>query len=325
MSSVRKPSIILSKVQRCIAQPLQPRYSVQWLRHQVSAVSVSTSHGDYDLGNQNKECLIDVFDTLEKLFRGIDGPYRYSAKKKELANITQLGHIKHDDESDDIIFDDKLEEMRHEIQSELRDIQEKLTIVISRREFRTFHEEKRIRNLIRRHLNGCRTVKDIQRVIAVAVQRRVTAEGILNCWQTLCRAFYRAREHTSDARIASAMVGLIAYLHVLKSMIVPVSIASVAIKFAARSRNLTMMKRLLWEFKSQGWAINQKLFRCIIAKCSIGRRGFGEVRNGRWKKSDLLTVLLGPLHDEERKEPHHLETFLKSQRATLEGMGNMAR
>jgi hypothetical protein len=260
--------------------------------------------------NQKKECSIDVFDTLEKLFRGIDGPYRFNAKKKGLANIT-LGHIKQLDESDDINFDDRLEEMRHEIQSELRDIQEKLTIVISRREFRSFHEEKQIRSLIRRHLNGCRTVKDIQRVIAVAVQRRVTAEGFLDCWHTLCRAFYRVRDHTSDVRIASAMLGLIAYFHILKGMVVPVNIVTVAIKFAARSRNLAMTRRLLWEFKCQGWAMNHKMFRSIIAKCSIGRSGFGEVRNGRWKKSDILAVLLGPLHDEARKEPHHLETFLK--------------
>lgn len=271
---------------------------------------VSTSQGEYSLGNQNKECSIDLFDTLEKLFRGIDGPYRYNAKKKELAYITRLGHIKHPDESDDINFDDRLEEMRYEIQSELRDIQEKLTIVISRREFRTFHEEKQIRSLIRTHLNGCRTVKDIQRVIAVAVQRRVTAEAILGCWHTLCRAFYRARERTSDARIASAMLGLIAYFHILKGMNIPINIATVAIKFAVRSRNLTMTRRLLWEFKRQGWAMNHKLFRSIIAKCSIGRRGFGEVRNNRWKRSDILSVLLGPLHDEARKEPHHLETFL---------------
>ena len=311
MSFVRKSSIILSRVQRCIAQPLQPRYPVQWHRRQFSVASVPTSQCDYDPGSKKKECPIDVFDTLEKLFRGIDGPYQYNAKKKGLTNITQLGYIKHLNESDDTIFDDKLEEMRHEIQSELRDIQEKLTIVISRREFRTFHEEKQIRGLIRRHLNGCTTVKDIQRVIAVAVQRRITAEGILDSWHTLCRAFYRARELTSDERIASAMVGLVAYFHILKAMIVPVNIATVAIKFAMRSRNLTITRRLLWEFKRQGWAMNHKLFRSIIAKCSIGRRGFGEVRNGRWKKSDLLAVLLGPLHDEVRKEPHHLETFLK--------------
>jgi len=308
MSFVRKPSIILSSVQRCIAHSLQPRSSVQWLRHQFSAASVSTTQGDHDLRNQYP---VDVFDTLEKLFRGIDGPYRYNAKKKRLANITRLGYVKNPDDCDDPSFDERLEEKRYEIQSELRDIQEKLTIVISRREFRTFREAKQVRSLIRRHLNGCRTVKDIQRVVAVAAQRRVTAEGIFDCWHTLCRAFYRARERTSDARIASAMIGLIAYFHILKRIIVPVDVATVAIKFAARSRSLTMTRRLLWEFKSQGWAMNHKLFRSIIAKCSIGRRGFGEVRNGCWKKSDLNIVLLGPLHDEAKKEPHHLETFLK--------------
>src|SRR5579871_6515126 len=133
MFFVRKPSIIISRLQRCITKPLQPHYSVQWLRHQFSVVSVPINEAEYDLRNQNKLCSIDVFDTLEKLFRGIDGPYRYNAKKKELTNITRLGYIKHPDESDDINFDDRLEEMRHEIQSELHDIQEKLTIVISRR------------------------------------------------------------------------------------------------------------------------------------------------------------------------------------------------
>lgn len=311
MSFARKPSIVLLRLQRCTVQSFRPLRSIQWLRHQSLIARASAAQSDHDLGNRNKDGHIDAFDTLDKLFRGIGGPYEYNAKKKGLAYITRLGYVKDLDESDGIIFDDRLEEMRHEIQSQLRDIQEKLTIVISRREFRTSHGEKRIRGLIRRHLDACRTVKDIQRVVAVAAQRRITAAGILDCWHALCRAFYRAREHASDTRIASAMVGLIAYFRILKGMNVPVNFTTVAIKFAARSRNLATMRRLLWEFKSQGWTMNHKLFRSIIAKCSIGRRGFGEVRNGRWKRSDLLTVLLGPLHDEARKVPHHLETFLK--------------
>lgn len=45
------------------------------------------------------------------------------------------------------------------------------------------------------------------------------------------------------------------------------------------------------------------------AKMSIGKRGLGEIRNGRWLKRDLLQVLLG-FDDPDTERPYHLESFL---------------
>lgn len=58
--------------------------------------------------------------------------------------------------------------------------------------------------------------------------------------------------------------------------------------------------------------MNANVFRSVIAKFSIGHRGLGEIRNGRWNRSDLLQVLKGfgdctHLPDSEQ---YHLGTFL---------------
>lgn len=55
--------------------------------------------------------------------------------------------------------------------------------------------------------------------------------------------------------------------------------------------------------------MNSHSFRSVIAKCSIGHRGLGELRNGKWKRGELLQVLLGFEGDEE-KPACHLGSFL---------------
>lgn len=106
------------------------------------------------------------------------------------------------------------------------------------------------------------------------------------------------------------MIGLIAYIK-MKNLPISPELLSVGVRFAARSRRVALMARFLREIRKAGEGMRAKLFRAIVAKCSVGRRGFGEVRNGRWRKSDLLAVLLGPLHNESiGEEPFHLEVFL---------------
>jgi len=56
--------------------------------------------------------------------------------------------------------------------------------------------------------------------------------------------------------------------------------------------------------------VNANLFRSVIAKFSIGVRGLGEIRNGRWKRGDMLQILLRFKDVDPDEEPYHLGTFL---------------
>jgi hypothetical protein len=56
--------------------------------------------------------------------------------------------------------------------------------------------------------------------------------------------------------------------------------------------------------------MSSNMFRSIIAKCSIGHRGLGEIRNGRWKRGELLQVLMGFEGDEDSRPKCHLGSFL---------------
>jgi hypothetical protein len=84
------------------------------------------------------------------------------------------------------------------------------------------------------------------------------------------------------------------------------------LKFAARARSLAGMKRHLKVVHDEGLVMSSNMFRSVIAKCSIGHRGLGEIRNGRWRRRDLIQVLTG--FDDTRhlspEQQYHLGTIL---------------
>jgi len=73
---------------------------------------------------------------------------------------------------------------------------------------------------------------------------------------------------------------------------------------------LKSMKKHFRALRREGLGMSSNMFRSIIAKCSIGHRGLGEIRNGRWKRGDLVQVLLGFDGDREMP-PCHLGSFLE--------------
>jgi len=287
MSLLRTSLLLPSNTCKYLIQPIKCQNSHQWLRYRSSAVIASTLRGNTSLKASDEDAL------------QMNGEFVIPPRDIDRSN-----------DDPEVEPESRLEELRREIQSKLRDIEEELTITISRHLFRELSHPWALRRLILQHFKACSTVKDIYRVVAVAVQRRTSALALMQCDVPLSHVFHQARGTTSDKRIASAMIGLISYLRI-KGLPVPPALLFSGIRFGARSRSLRLMKRFLAELKRSNVPMTLKVFRSTIAKFSVGTRGFGEIRNGRWKRSDLLTVLLGPLHDESKGEaPCHLETFM---------------
>lgn len=312
MSFVQTRHFLCTKASAYLVQSLRRLSLTQWLRWHFTAATNSTVHDDNSPSISTPADHLDTFDTLDKLYRGaehLSDHEAYGLKRRD-EYTSRLGFIHQLSSPSEIHLDTRLQELRDQIQRQLRDIKEELTVVIFRHRFRVAHDKREIRRLIRHHLDRCTTVKDIHRVIAVAVQRRRTRVQIAESAHGLARALYRARDYASDRRITHAMIGIVAYLK-MKHLTLAPELLSVGVRFAARSRRVPLMTWFLREIQAAGEGMRAKLFRAIIAKCSVGRRGFGEVRNGRWRRSDLLAVLLGPLHDESKgEEPFHLEVFL---------------
>lgn len=171
--------------------------------------------------------------------------------------------------------------------------------------------EKIIRKTFRSQLLRCLRPREVLRIVAVAFQRDRLAQTLSTLEEPLIRSMYRCRTQASDPEILSCLNAIIMRFRSANLRVAP-DLMNLAIKFAARSRSLASMKKQLSRFRAWGLHINSHLFRAIIAKCSIGNRGLGEIRNGRWRRSDLLPVLRG--FDDCRYLPpeqqYHLETFL---------------
>jgi len=73
------------------------------------------------------------------------------------------------------------------------------------------------------------------------------------------------------------------------------------------------MKKYLKLLRDSGATMTSNAFRSVIAKFSIGHRGLGEIRNGRWRREQLMQVLKGFEEDVDLppEQQYHLGTFLR--------------
>jgi hypothetical protein len=170
---------------------------------------------------------------------------------------------------------------------------------------------KQIRQILRAQLLRARHPKDLLRVAAVAMLTRSHAEQLAVLHEPVMRALYRCRETVTDAEVLATSLTIVARLR-FAGLVPHYQLLSVGAKFAARARSLNGMKKYLKLIRERRTSITSNLFRSIIAKFSIGHRGLGEIRNGRWRKTDLLQVLTGfdDCKDLPPEQQYHLGVFL---------------
>jgi hypothetical protein len=187
---------------------------------------------------------------------------------------------------------------------------------------RRAHHDKEIRVALRAQLLRVQHPKDLLRVAAVVMMNHKHAEHFAALDMCVLRALYRCRNTVTDAEVLSTSRAIVARLRFAGFEPKP-QLLIVGLKFAARARSVDGMKRYLKLMHERGGGImTNNVFRSVIAKCSIGQRGLGEIRNGRWRRSDLLQVLTG-FDDCKHLPPEkqfHLGAFLdRSDWAYLHG------
>jgi len=172
--------------------------------------------------------------------------------------------------------------------------------------------DKKARQVLRAQLLRCENPKDIRRVVATAlVQGKATRQHISALHEPIMRALYRCRHQVDDHAIFDCLSGIYSRFRIYGVPFDP-QFLMLGLKFAARTRSLKGMKKYLKALRERGLKMTSNVFRAIIAKFSIGHRGLGEIRNGRWRRSELLQVCIG-FEDCKHLPPHqqyHLETFL---------------
>lgn len=153
--------------------------------------------------------------------------------------------------------------------------------------------DKIARQILRAQLLRCEKPVDIRRVIATAlVQSRHTRAHISVLHEPIMRALYRCRNHADDQAILDTLSGIHSRFKFYDVPFDP-QFLMLGLKFAARTRSLKGMKKYLKALRQSGKKMTSNVFRAIIAKFSIGHRGLGEIRNGRWRRDELLQVLNG--------------------------------
>ena len=171
--------------------------------------------------------------------------------------------------------------------------------------------QKSIRKLMKDQLQRCRSTRDILQIVAVAMQRRETVVQISSLHHEILAALYHVRQFSTDPDILSTLNLIVNRIRKENLPIRPELIRE-GLRFAARSRSLPAMKRYLRDAKELGVAISSNVFHSLVAKFSIGAKGHGEIRNGRWKRANLLQVLLG-FDDVDPADGYHLGVHLKRE------------
>ena len=175
--------------------------------------------------------------------------------------------------------------------------------------------DKKARSVLSAQLLRCQVPKDILRVVAYAlVASPATRDYLFQVYDPVMRALFRCRNNVDDQTVLNTLSAIYSRY---ESFGIPISpqFLMLGLKFAARARSLRMMKKYLKALRASEFGMNSHVFRSVIAKCSIGHRGLGEIRNGRWLRSELQQVCTG--FDDCRYLPpeqqYHLATFLERE------------
>jgi hypothetical protein len=177
---------------------------------------------------------------------------------------------------------------------------------------RTARGEKHIRSLLSHQLSWCSTPEALIKVIATALLSGPRVHHHLAALHApITRALYRCRSTVHDSEILRTITCIYGRYKVY-NVTFDQQLLYLALKFAARTRSLRLMKKYLKVLRETGEDMSSNLFRAIVAKFSIGHRGLGEIRNGRWKRSELHQVCVG-FSDCEHLPPekqYHLGVWL---------------
>jgi hypothetical protein len=170
---------------------------------------------------------------------------------------------------------------------------------------------KQVRHVLRAQLLRVRYPKDLLLVAAVAMQNSSHAEQLAILHEPVMRALYRCRETVTDAQVLDTCSIIVARLR-FAGFHPHYQLITIGMKFAARARSIDGMKKYLKLVRERSSTMTSNLFRSVIAKFSIGHRGLGEIRNGRWRRSDLMQVLTGfeDCRHLPPEEQFHLGVFL---------------
>ena len=173
-------------------------------------------------------------------------------------------------------------------------------------------DHKAIRQVLRAQLLRCEWPRDILRVMAVAMQKRSTAQHLAALVEPLVRALYRCRQNVSDAEVLKTINVIVSRFNNATIKFEP-QLLHMGAKFAARARSLRGMKKYLRLIRKSGKGMSSHIFRSVIAKFSIGHRGLGEIRNGRWRRDQLMQTLAGfeDTKDLPPEQQYHLGSFLQ--------------
>lgn len=182
---------------------------------------------------------------------------------------------------------------------------------VFRRKVKEAVGSKAMRAVLRAQLLRCAWPKDILRIVAVAMQSNELMQELKILTEPLMRALYRCRQNVSDPEVLRTLTIVITRY---ESVGIELNghLYFMGLKFAARSRSLPAMKRYLRSVRERGLSMSSNIFRSVVAKFSIGYRGLGEIRNGRWKRKDLLQVINGfeDCKDLPPEQQYHFGTFL---------------
>lgn len=170
---------------------------------------------------------------------------------------------------------------------------------------------KVVRSTLRVQLLRCEWPNDILRVVAVAMQHDQVGHQLACLYEPIMRALYQCRSNVTDPVVLKTLNIVIERFRMADLHIEP-NLVFMALKFAARARSLPKMKKYLKLVRESGLKMTSNVYRSIIAKFSIGHRGLGEIRNGRWRRSELRQVLLGfdDTKDLPPEKQYHLGSFL---------------
>ncbi|KAK5720367.1 hypothetical protein LTR17_015084 [Elasticomyces elasticus] len=172
--------------------------------------------------------------------------------------------------------------------------------------------DKLTRSVLRAQLLRCQNPPDVLRIVATALtMSRQTRQSLEALHEPIVRALYRCRDQVDDTAVLRTVNGIYSRYRVY-GVHFDDQLLAFGLKFSARCRGLHNMKRYLRAIRKRGIGMTSNVFRATIAKFSIGHRGLGEIRNGRWQRSDLLQVLLGfdDCASLPKEEQFHLGTFL---------------